>query len=413
MSHPVISLSAARTLHLAAQQLQHPLKRKPVRDDLISAINTMALLQIDTISVVARSPYLVLFSRLGNYPAQWLEEALAEGELFEYWAHEACFIPIQDYSLLRHRMLQPEKMGWKYSQEWFDTHQQDIANILSHIAEHGPVRSADFSAEKRSASGWWDWKPHKKHLETLFTAGKLMVTERRNFHRVYDLAERVIPNWDDATQALLQEDAEEQMLRRSAQCLGLFKAEWLADYYRLKRVKAKDVIAHWLEKGEVTAVTVKELEGEFYVHQTQYPLLQQALQGKISSTVTTLLSPFDPVVWDRKRALTLFNFDYRLECYTPEEKRVFGYFTLPILHRGELIGRVDAKIHRKNKTFEVKTLHLESGITLSPRRIKDVTDAFSRCALWHGAEQVVTGKLPEELKIHWGMGWPLLNSVDA
>ncbi|GBU12831.1 hypothetical protein AwEntero_14320 [Enterobacterales bacterium] len=202
MSHPVIPLSAARILHLAAQQLQHPLKRKPVRDDITSAIHNMALLQIDTISVVARSPYLVLFSRLGHYPAQWLEEALAAGKLFEYWAHEACFVPIEDYRLLRHRMLAPEKMGWKYSQAWIDTHHEDIAQLLSHIADNGPVRSADFSAEKRSTSGWWDWKPHKKHLEMLFTSGKLMVVERRNFHRVYDLAEKVLPDWIDAAQTL-------------------------------------------------------------------------------------------------------------------------------------------------------------------------------------------------------------------
>lgn len=411
MSYPVIPLSAARTLHLAAQQLQHPLKRKPVPDDVISAIRSMALLQIDTISVVARSPYLVLFSRLGDYPAEWLEEALAAGKLFEYWAHEACFVPIDDYRLLRHRMLQPEKMGWKYSQAWMDTHHEDITALLNHIADNGPVRSADFSAEKRSASGWWDWKPHKKHLETLFTSGKLMVVERRNFHRVYDLAERVLPDWSDATQALSQADAEIEMLRRSAQSLGLFKAEWLADYYRLKRVKIASVIEDLLQRGEITMVHVEGIDGDCYVHQTQYGLLKQALEGKISSTVTTLLSPFDPVVWDRKRALALFNFDYRLECYTPEEKRKFGYFTLPILQRGELIGRVDAKIHRKDKVFEIKTLHLEEGVKLSARRIKDVTEAFSRCALWHGAERILTGELPDELYASWGKGWALLNKV--
>lgn len=408
MSYPVISLSAARTLHLAAQQLQHPLKRKPQREDLLSAITQMGLLQIDTISVVARSPYLVLFSRLGHYPQEWLEDALASGKLFEYWAHEACFIPIEDYSLLRHRMLAPEKMGWKYSAEWVEKHQEDIDGVLSHIAENGPVRSADFAGEKRSATGWWDWKPHKRHLETLFTAGKLMVVERRSFHRVYDLAERVMPDWDDLTQALSQQDAEEVMLRRSAQSLGLFKPEWLADYYRLKRIKAQEVISRWLASGEVRAVNVKGQDGLFYVHQSQYPLLEQAISGKISSTVTALLSPFDPVVWDRKRALALFNFDYRLECYTPEPKRQYGYFTLPILHRGELIGRVDAKMHRKDKAFEVKTLHLESGTKLPPRRIKDITDAVSRFALWHGAEQVQIGKVPEELQLHWGAGWSLL-----
>ncbi|KAA8998940.1 winged helix-turn-helix domain-containing protein [Affinibrenneria salicis] len=412
MPQPVISLSAARNLHLAAQRLRHPLKRKPVRDDLLAVIRNMALLQIDTISVVARSPYLVLFSRLGHYPAEWLEEALAAGQLFEYWAHEACFIPIEDYPLLRHRMLQPESMGWKYSQQWFDTHRQEIEALLAHIAENGPVRSADFRADKPAASGWWDWKPYKKHLETLFTAGRLMVAERRNFHRVYDLAERVLPGSDDAGRSLSQSEAETAMLRRSAACLGLFKAEWLADYYRLKRVKTDEHIGCLLDSEEITAVTVEGLEGRYYVHRSQYDLLQQAQQKRISATLTTLLSPFDPVVWDRKRALTLFDFDYRLECYTPQARRQYGYFTLPILNRGALIGRVDAKIHRKQKLFEIKALHLEPGTKLGARRIHDLSAAFNRCALWHGAENIVTGQLPAALSRQWGKGWSPLNEAE-
>lgn len=407
MSHPVISLASARTLHLSAQNLLKPATQKLTAADVIQAIRKMGLLQIDTISVVARSPYLVLFSRLGNYPTQWLEESLSAGKIFEYWAHEACFIPSEDYGLLRHRMLNPDKMGWKFSQTWFDQHEHDIQALLTHIAENGPVRSADFSAEKKSNSGWWDWKPHKKHLETLFTSGKLMVAERRNFHRVYDLAERVMPGWDDATQTLTKEDAEFQMLRRSAQCLGLFRPEWLADYYRLKRVDTKKVIAQLLADNEITPVEVEGLTGVFYVHQQQWPLLQQAQESGISSTVTTLLSPFDPVVWDRKRASVLFNFDYRIECYTPGAKRQYGYFTLPVLQRGELIGRVDAKMHRKNKIFEIKSLHFEPGVTLTARRVRDLTGAINRFAVWQGAGEVTTGNIPDSLTRHWNKNWQL------
>lgn len=405
MSHPVISLASARTLHLSAQNLLKPVTRKPSAADVVQAIRDMGLLQIDTISVVARSPYLVLFSRLGHYSPQWLEEALSGGKIFEYWAHEACFIPSEDYGLLRHRMLNPQGMGWKFSQAWFDEHQSDIQALLGHIAENGPVRSADFTADKKSASGWWDWKPHKKHLETLFTSGKLMVSERRNFHRVYDLAERVMPDWDDASQTLDQGVAEYQMLRRSAQYLGIFKPEWLADYYRLKRVNTKAVIAQLLADKEITPVEVTGLEGIFYVHQQQFSLLQQATESRICSTVTTLLSPFDPVVWDRKRASVLFNFEYRIECYTPEAKRQYGYFTLPILHRGELIGRVDAKMHRKEKILEVKSLHLEPQITMTARRAQDVHGGITRFAQWQGAESVLTGNVPETLMALWGTDW--------
>lgn len=152
MPIPQISLAAARSLHLAAQGLLVPSKRKARPDDVIAAIRRMGLLQIDTISVVARSPYLVLFSRLGAYSPEWLEQALAGRQLFEYWAHEACFLPIEDFALLRHRMLDPQGMGWKYSQAWVDKHQTAIDDLLAYVAEQGPVRSADFNAEKRAAT---------------------------------------------------------------------------------------------------------------------------------------------------------------------------------------------------------------------------------------------------------------------
>ncbi len=402
-----LSLSAARTIHLAAQQLQHPRKNQPTPDDVVSAIQHMALLQIDTISVVARSPYLVLFSRLGNYPAKWLETALSTRKIFEYWAHEACFIPIEDYRLLRHRMLNPHNMGWKFNPQWFAEHQSDIQALLQLIAEKGPVRSADFTADKRGSSGWWDWKPHKRHLETLFTRGELMVAERRNFHRVYDLQQNILPQWDDATQALDQQAAEFEMLCRSAQALGIFKIEWLADYYRLKRVNSKKLAAQLLEQGLVKEVQVAGFTEPMYVHNSSFGLLEQAEVGKISSTLTTLLSPFDPVVWDRKRALELFNFDYRIECYTPEAKRKYGYFTLPILNRGEIIGRTDAKMHRKTGILEIKSLHLEPGIKVGSRRSRDVQQAISRFAQWQGASQVVTANIPQVLRECWGDAWDL------
>ncbi|TQI79937.1 hypothetical protein FHU10_5213 [Serratia fonticola] len=405
MPTPIISLSSARALHLAAQGLLSPLKRQARPDDVVAAIERMGLLQIDTISVVARSPYLVLFSRLGDYQPAWLEQALADRKLFEYWAHEACFIPIDDFGLLRHRMLQPQAMGWKYSQEWVQKHQLAIDELLQHIEARGPVRSADFSAEKKGANGWWDWKPEKRHLEVLFTSGRLMVAERRNFHRVYDLTERLLPEWNDDVHALPQEMAQQKMLSRSCRYLGIFKAEWLADYYRLKRVAPKKLLETLLQQGEILPVLVEGLEGEFYVHQSLAAELDLAEQGRLKSTVTCLLSPFDPVVWDRRRALELFNFDYRLECYTPKEKRQYGYFTLPLLQRGELIGRVDAKMHRKQGVFEVISFHLESGIKLGKQRCHDIRQAITRTAKWHGAQQVSLGDVPASLAAEWGQGW--------
>lgn len=397
-----LSLKQARHLHLAAQGLLHPPQRPAQFADLLNSIRRMSLLQIDTIHVVARSPYLVLFSRLGYYPPGWLEEALAAGSLFEYWAHEACFIPKEDYPLLRHRMLSPQTMGWKYNHEWATTWQQEIAQLLTHIKEHGPVRSADFAAPKGQPSGWWAWKPHKRHLENLFTAGELMVTERRNFQRVYDLRQRVLPEWDDALHALEERDAVRQMLRNSAQSLGLFRADWLADYYRLKRAPVKTLLAEWLEAGEVVPVEVETL-GQCYLHHAQVPLLEE----KTRATHTALLSPFDPVVWDRKRALALFNFSYRLECYTPEAKRQYGYFVLPILHRGALKGRLDAKMLRKEKTLLIKQLWLESGVKVSAGLLTDLRHAIENFARWQGAQAVQLLRLPAEIADAWPEKWAL------
>jgi hypothetical protein len=405
MLTPVISLTAARALHLAAQGLLSPMKRKAKPDDVVAAIGRMGLLQIDTISVVARSPYLVLFSRLGDYQPEWLEQALAGRRLFEYWAHEACFLPIEDFGLLRHRMLQPQGMGWKYSEEWMQEHQSAIASLLEHIKVGGPVRSADFSAEKKGNSGWWDWKPEKRHLEILFTAGKLMVAERRNFHRVYDLTERLLPHWDDSRHTLPIEHARHEMLSRTCRFLGLFKAEWLADYYRLKRVAPKALLASLQQKGEVLPVLIDGLDGEFYVHHSLSQELQLAVQGTLKSSVTTLLSPFDPVVWDRRRVLELFNFDYRLECYTPKEKRQYGYFTLPVLQRGELIGRIDAKMHRRHGVFEIISFHPQAKVRFGKQRVQDIRQAITRSAKWHGATQVTLGNIPAQLAAEWGEGW--------
>ncbi|MFN1145512.1 winged helix-turn-helix domain-containing protein [Serratia liquefaciens] len=405
MNTPVISLTAARALHLAAQGLLTPIKRKAKPDDVVAAIQRMGLLQIDTISVVARSPYLVLFSRLGDYQPEWLEQALAGRQLFEYWAHEACFLPIEDFGLLRHRMLQPQEMGWKYSEEWVQEHRTAIDALLQHIEACGPVRSADFSAEKKGNSGWWDWKPEKRHLEILFTAGKLMVAERRNFHRVYDLTERLMPHWDDDRHVLAADHARHEMLKRTCRFLGIFKAEWLADYYRLKRVAPKALLAGLQQQGEVLPVLIDGLDGEFYVHHSLAAELHLAEQGKLKSSVTTLLSPFDPVVWERRRALELFDFDYRLECYTPKEKRQYGYFTLPVLQRGELIGRIDAKMHRRQGIFEIISFHPQTKVRFGKQRMQDIRQAITRSAKWHGANQVILGDIPAPLATEWREGW--------
>lgn len=406
-----LSLQAARNIHLAAQGLLHKPRMQAGSQAVNDAIARMSLLQIDTINIVARSPYLVLFSRLGCYPPDLLNQALMRGELIEYWAHEACFLPKQDFKLIRHRMLSPEKMGWKYRPEWMQNHAADIDQLLKHIELNGPVRSADFSAQSKGGSGWWSWKPQKKHLEGLFTAGKLMVIERRNFQRVYDITERVMPEWDDALHGLEQEAAEQLMLDNSARSLGIFRPEWLADYYRLKNTPVKSWLAAALEADRLRQVEVTTL-GTMLVHHSAYSLLEKAQQNLLKATHTTVLSPFDPVVWDRRRAEVLFDFSYRLECYTPAEKRKYGYFVLPLLHKGQLVGRIDAKMHRKQGELEIINLYLEEGIKVTTGLLTGLKTALTEFALWQSASLIRLSGAPDAFRTHWGQGWEMAPDSD-
>src|SRR4051794_10222521 len=176
-----LSHAAAQALMVAAQGLHRRPEDTASKADLLATIHRMGVLQIDTINVVARSPYLVLWSRLGAYPLEWVTDLLAEGALFEYWAHEACFLPIEDYPLFRHRMLSATERGWKYAHEWAAQNREAVERVLAHVRENGEVRSSDFVRTDGQAGGWWEWKPEKLALETLFTIGELMIARRHNF----------------------------------------------------------------------------------------------------------------------------------------------------------------------------------------------------------------------------------------
>lgn len=385
MSELTLSLGAARALHLHAQGMLQPRRRRATKADVLDAIRRMGMLQIDTIHVVARSPYFVLWSRLGDYRPEWLDQLLEEGSLFEYWAHEACFLPIEDYGLYRHRMLDPGAMGWKYSETWMRERAAEVAKVMDHIRANGPVRSSDFERTDGKAGGWWEWKPEKRSLEVLFTSGKLMIARRHNFQRIYDLAERVHPSWDDSQAPALPE-VRRQFVLRAVRALGVARAAWIADYHRTRRPHPDpDAL---VARGELLRARVEGWNDPVYIHPTHEQAAREAAQGALAPTLTTLLSPFDPIVWDRRRALDLFGFDYRLECYTPAAKRRYGYFTLPILRRGALVGRIDAKAHRRHGAFELKSVILEPGARTSERFTRDIAAALLRCARWHGCATV-------------------------
>jgi len=395
-----LSIGAARALHLAAQDMLAPRRRRASKADVLATIRRMGMLQIDTISVVARSPYLVLWSRLGAYEPAWLDELLAEGALFEYWAHEACFLPIEDYGLYRHRMHDPEAMGWKYSAKWMRERAAEVAALREFVAANGPVRSSDFERSDGKAGGWWEWKPEKRSLEVLFTAGELMIARRHNFQRIYDLAERVHPTWHDDNMPPLAE-VRRRFVLDTVRALGLAKAAWIPDYHRTRRPHPDP--DELVDEGLLLRARVAGWDEPVYIHPDHAGLARAARDGKLAPRLTTVLSPFDPIVWDRRRALELFGFDYRLECYTPAEKRRYGYFSLPILRRGALVGRVDAKAHRKFRQFELRSLHLEPGVRASERLVADVAGALQRCADWHACPEVrIAEAVPAEFGVRIG-----------
>ncbi|CAB3755209.1 hypothetical protein GQ57_12770 [Burkholderia sp. MSh2] len=394
-----LSPAAARALHLAAQGLLTPPRRKATKADVLDTIRRMAQLQIDTIHVVARSPYLVLFSRLGAFAPQWLDEHLAEARLFEYWSHEACFLPVEQFGLMRYKMLDPSGMGWKYAADWHERNRPDIERLLARIRDEGPVRSADFAREDGAkGNGWWDRKPEKRHLEVLFTTGDLMVSERRNFQRVYDVRERVLPGWDDARDLPPRSAVLPTLLDHTCRALGVVRADWVADYYRLPRRSYRAELEQLADAGDLIPVAVDDWKEPAYVHRSLAAWLPAAGADTLRSTVTTLLSPFDPVVWDRRRASTLFGFDYTIECYTPGPKRRYGYFCLPVLHRGRLVGRIDAKAHRSLGTFELKAVHVEPGVRFGTGLAADVAKAVKKLAAWHGTPEVAVTHAPPALE---------------
>jgi uncharacterized protein YcaQ len=413
MSELILSVGAARAIHLSAQGMLQARRRKAVKADVLDAIRRMRMLQIDTISVVARSPYFVLWSRLGDYDPAWLDAHLAEGGLFEYWAHEACFLPIEDYGLYRHRMLDPAAMGWKYSESWMLERAGEVAQVLAHIRANGPARSSDFERTDGKAGGWWEWKPEKRSLEVLFTSGALMIARRHNFQRVYDLAERVHPGWDDS-QLPPYEEVRRQFVLRTVRALGLAKAAWIPDYHRTRRPHLDPETL--VDEGLLLRARVQGWTEPVYLHPDHLDSARRAGAGQLPASLTSLLSPFDPIVWDRRRALELFDFDYRLECYTPAAKRRHGYFTLPILRRGLLAGRIDAKAHRRAGVFELKAVILEPGVRISERFTRDVASAVLRCARWHGCPQVAVGAAtPHEFGARLGAALQdgLVNEMEA
>ena len=390
-----LSLPQARALALAAQGLLSPPALPAVKADILTAIRRIHNLQLDTISVVARAHLHILWSRLGAFHPRWLDELHAEGALFEFWAHAACLLPIEDYPLYR-SLMREKFIGWENIRAWGEAHPEIVSEMLAHLRENGAVKSSDFAREGPRGK-WWDWKVEKVALEYLYYKGDVMVACRQGFQRVYDLRERVLPGWDDA-RIPPYPDALRQLVLMSVKALGIARENWAAPYFYLPKRLVPAILAELQAAGELFPVRVSGLEGRpVYMHPQNLELLEKARAGTLPANMTTILSPFDPLVSDRLRTQQLFGFDYQLECYLPASKRKYGYFTLPLLHNGSLVGRMDAKAHRKEKRLEVVKLFLEEGVRPEDALLVGLAKTLRAYASWQGLSEVrVTSAEPTQ-----------------
>lgn len=356
------------------------------QDDLKAIIERIGLLQLDSISVVARSHYLVMLARAGLYNRKELDNLLNDKFLFEGWIHCACQIPMAHFPYYHGRVQQKQLAESKWHIEKLgDESEAVIGHVLDTIRENGAMSSKEFKHDRKEAGGWWNWKPAKIALEYLFDRGELMVSHRQKFQRYYDLTERVLADTNhtlDKTYAEYERWAVEQGLRYT----GIGTIDHIADYYRLHKTITSETIDHMLTTGEAIPVEVTGWDKPSYIHADDLPLLEQIQAGEYAPQLTLFLSPFDNLFWNRDRDEMLWDFYYRIEVYTPKAKRVYGYYVLPILHKGELVGRIDPKVDRKKKHLIIHALHLEDSTQVTDDLTQGLITAIEEFMAFHNCK---------------------------
>lgn len=391
---PLLSLKQARRIALGAQGLARPRPEGPVSERrLLALAERLNLFQIDSVNVVSRAHYLPAFSRLGAYPTALLDRAAwgRPRRLFEYWAHEASLLPFDLHPLLRWRMAQAERgeAGWKSLRTFVEERRGEADAILARIAAEGPTAASDL---EKGNTGWWEWSGAKRVLEWLFWSGKITTATRRgSFERVYDVPERVLPAGILALPTPSPADAQRALLERAARAFGVATARDLRDYFRLSPAEAAPRIAELAEDGVLQPVRVEGWRDVAWLH-------RDAARPR-ATEAQALLAPFDPLVWERSRAERLFGLRYRIEIYTPAEKRVHGYYVLPFLLRDTIAARVDLKADRKQGRLLVQAAHREAN---APEDTVPALAAELRLmAQWLGLEEVQVerkGDLAEALQ---------------
>ncbi|WP_086461252.1 crosslink repair DNA glycosylase YcaQ family protein [Agreia sp. VKM Ac-1783] len=374
-----LSPALARRVALAAQGFGRPSTDVvPGVRQIGALIDRLGLLQIDSVNVFERSHYLPVFARLGSYDKAQLDRVTYSPRITEYWAHEASFIPVDTLPLLRWRQQEHRDRAEADDDSWFSANRPMTQWLLAELAAKGPMRASEIEHDSNTRSGsWWGWSDVKRGLETLFRWGDVVSAGRTRFERVYALPEQVLPA-DIRDLHVPRDEAMRRLVSISARAHGVGTADDIADYFRLKAVDAVPAIRQLEEAGELVPVTIDAWAKPAWLHR------DARLPRRIDAAA--ILSPFDPVVWARSRALRLFDFHYRIEIYTPEPKRVFGYYVLPVLIDDRVVGRVDLKNDRQARVLRVRAAWAEDGAPdeTAPR----LASVLRQTMQWQGLDSI-------------------------
>ncbi len=367
----------------------------PSLETIQGVIEQIGCVQIDTLHMVRRSQYLVLWSRLGTYEPAGLDSLLfgPQRRLFEGWQHAASIIPLSEYryQMPHQRNLREGPSDWYL--RWLNDkgNPETIHMVRQRIEQEGAMKVSNFESDGHKGGTWWNWRPAKVALEYLYAFGELMIADRVNFQRLYDLTSRILPDWVDVTEPT-REERDRFWVERGAKALGVFLPRHAGDYTWMKVTKSKPIVESLLKQGVLQWITADLGAGndvELLIHRDNLPLLERAADGAIKAERTTFLSPFDSLWWASRRDELLWGFHQSLECYLPAHKRVYGYFCLPILHEDRLVGRLDPKLDRKEGILRLKAIYLEPGTDPDDKLISSVANAIRDFMKFHHASALV------------------------
>lgn len=417
MKPPIFPPRAVAALFIERQHLERPRATRLSAASLERFAADTGGIQLDSINVLERAHYLTAWNRFGVYDRAALDRLVYRKRvLFEYWAHAACLVATTQLPMWRRAMLdyRVRQTGWS---TWLRKHARTRQAVEDAIRERGPLANADFLHERpRGAAGWWNWKPAMHALHHLWMTGRLMIDSRVHFQKRYDLAERIVPEFEHI-EAPAAAEFRRWHIRRSLHAMGAATEMDLSKYLtfpRFARGQRRASLRALLGVGEVVEVAVEGSAARWLALAEDLPALAAASRRRRVARGTALLAPFDSFLWHRDRTSRLFGFDYRIEVYTPSHKRTHGYYTLPILHEGQLLGRLDAKTHRAEKRLEVRSVHFErwfrdgeappatawhrEGAEVEPA-LAGISEAVRSLAAFVGAERVTLGPVvPAKLR---------------